>query len=185
MIAKTAGVLGGIPKGLLPSTGLVMVVIAVVGFATIDVSWISDARNMGGSPLYSTDFLHILGRNLGAAMVLYSGVVTLGLTTLVSSGVLALYVGATVALGLHSVGGQALFADVMWYVPFEFLGLVLAATAGLQPAAGLAGRLIARQPVTVTSFVRDISRSLGTLLLAVILIVLGAAIEGLVIQLKM
>jgi uncharacterized membrane protein SpoIIM required for sporulation len=185
MLAKIARVLGGIPRWLLPSTGLIMAAIAVFGYAAVDMSWIRDSRDMGGSPLYSKDFLQILGRNAGAALVLYSGVVTLGLTTLVGSGVLALYVGATVSLGVHSVGGASLVADVVWYVPFEFFGLVMAATAGFQPTAGLARRLVLKnEPVTVRSFIDDMARSLGTLLIAITLIVLGAVIEAVLIQLK-
>lgn len=113
------------------------------------------------------------------------GVATLGLTTLLGAGILALYVGATVSLGVHSVGGAGLVADVMWYVPFEFVGLVMAATAGFQPAAGLARRLLMKnEPPTLRSFIDDMARSLGTLLIAIALIVLGAVIEAIVIQLK-
>lgn len=184
MLAATARVLGGIPKGLLPSTGLIMAAIAIFGYAAVDVSWIKDAKDMGNSPLYGTDFLQILGRNLGAALVLYSGVVTLGLTTLLGSGILALYIGATMSLGMNSAGSN-LLGDVIWYVPFEFLGLVMAATAGFQPVAGLARSLALKdKPSTVSSFVDDIARSLGTLLLAVALIVVGAAVEAILIHLK-
>jgi uncharacterized membrane protein SpoIIM required for sporulation len=161
-----------------------MAAIAVFGYLAVDVSWVRDARGTGNSPLYGTDFVQILARNIGAALVLYSGVVTLGLTTLIGSGILALYIGATLSLGLNSVGGAALFADVIWYVPFEFLGLAMAATAGFQPAAGLAGRLVKNEPVTMASFIDSIARSLGTLLIAVALIVLGAAVEAVLIQLK-
>lgn len=185
MLVKTARVLGSIPGWLLPSTGLAMAAIAFFGYTAVDTSWIRDARNMGGSPLFGQDFLHILTRNVGAALVLYSGVATLGLTTLLGAGILALYVGATVSLGVHSVGGGSLVADVIWYVPFEFLGLVMAATAGFQPAAGLARRLVVKnEPATLRSFIDDMARSLGTLLIALVLIVLGATIEAIVIQLK-
>lgn len=185
MLAKAARVLGGIPGWLLPSTGLVMAAIAVFGYSAVDLSWIRDARDMGGSPLYSKEFLQILGRNIGAALVLYSGVATLGLTTLLGAGILALYVGATVSLGVHSVGTADLVADVIWYVPFEFFGLVMAATAGFQPAAGLARRLLTKnEPPTLRSFIDDMARSLGTLLIAIVLIVLGAVIEAVVIQLR-
>lgn len=184
MLPGMARVLGSIPKGLLSSTGLIMAAIAVFGYVAVDVSWVRDAKGPGSSPLYGTDFLQILARNIGAALVLYSGVVTLGLTTVIGAGILALYVGATLSLGLNSVGGATLFADVIWYVPFEFFGLVLATTAGLQPAAGLADRLMKNKPVSVGSFVDSIARSLGSLLIAVALIVIGAAIESVLIHLK-
>lgn len=185
MLAKTARVFGSIPGWLLPSTGLIMAAIAVFGYAAVDLSWIRDARDMGGSPLHGKDFLQILGRNVGAALVLYSGVATLGLTTLVGAGILALYVGATLSLAVHSVGGAGLVADVIWYVPFEFFGLVMAATAGFQPTAGLARRLVFKtEPVTVRSFIEDMARSLGTLFIGLALIVLGAVIEAVLIQVK-
>src|SRR4029453_8034716 len=145
MLLGIGRVFGSIPQWLLPSTGLAMVAIAAFGYGAVDVSGGQEAKEAGDSPLFAPEFLHILARNVGAALVLYSGVVTLGLTTLIGSGILALYVGATVSLGVHSVGGTALIADVIWYVPFEFLGLILAATAGFQPVAGLANRLLRKK----------------------------------------
>ncbi|MEZ2389913.1 hypothetical protein AB6813_10255 [bacterium RCC_150] len=162
-----------------------MAAIALFGYAAVDVAWIRDAKETGNSPLYSTEFLHILGRNVGAALVLYSGVVTFGLTTLITAGILALYIGATVSLGVNSVGGTNLLADVVWYVPFEFLGLVLAATAGFQPTAALAHRLVLKsEPVTISSFIQDLARSLATFAAAMALILLGAIIESILILSK-
>lgn len=184
MIKRIGHVFGSIPRGLLPGTGFVMAAIAVFGYSALDVSWIQDSRNMGGSALYGADFLQILARNVGAALFLFSGVVTLGATTLIGSAVLALYVGATISLGVHSVGEGQLLTDVIWYVPFEFLGLVLAATSGFQPAAGLAMGVFRRRPVTLTTFVNDLARSLETMVIALVLIIVGAAIEAIVIQLR-
>ncbi|WP_144662416.1 hypothetical protein [Paenarthrobacter nicotinovorans] len=184
MIKRITHVLGGIPRGLLPGTVLVMIAIALFGYSAVDVSWIQDSRNMGGNALYGIDFVQILARNVGAALFLFSGVVTLGATTLIGSAVLALYVGATVSLGTHSVGQGQLLTDVIWYVPFEFLGLILAATAGLQPVAGMAAGFIRHSPVSLSTFVINVARSLGTMALALLLIVVGAAIEAIVIQLR-
>lgn len=184
MIKRIGRVLGSIPQGLLPGTGFIMTAIAVFGYISLDVSWIQDSRNMGGSSFYSSDFLLIVARNLGAALFLFSGVVTLGTTTLIGSAVLALYVGATVSLAGHSVGEGQLLIDVIWYVPFEFLGLVLAATSGLQPVAGLATGFIRRRPVSLSTFINDLAHSLGTMVLALVLIITGAAIEAIVIQLR-
>ncbi|MNI90740.1 hypothetical protein D3C73_1483020 [compost metagenome] len=77
-----------------------------------------------------------------------------------------------------------MLTDVIWYVPFEFLGLVLAATSGFQPAAGLAMGVFRRRPVTLTTFVNDLARSLETMVIALVLIIVGAAIEAIVIQLR-
>lgn len=170
---------------MLLSTAAGMATIAWAAYAALDVSWIADNRAFEKSPLFSGGFDQILVRNAGAALVLYSGVLTLGLTTLVAAGILALYVGATVSLGVHSVGVVQLLADVVWYVPLELGGLVLAATAGLQPAAG-AARLVLFEKgrVSLTSLHRDLAASLSTLALGMTLIAVAAVIESILISLR-
>lgn len=178
-------VLRGFPWWLLLSTCLLMTTVAVFGFNSLDTTWINDAKASGESSLFSTDLIQILLRNVGAALVLYSGIVTFGLTTLIGAGVLSLYLGATVSLGLHSVGATGLISDVVWYVPFEFAGLAIAATAGIQPAAGLISRFGKPSETTIfRSFTRDVIGSLNTLMVALSLIVIGAAIEFVLIQTK-
>jgi uncharacterized membrane protein SpoIIM required for sporulation len=178
-------VLGSVPSGLLLSTAVGMALVAFAGYAALDVSWIAENKTFEKSPLYSGGFDQILLRNLGAALVLYSGVVTLGLTTLVAGGILALYVGATVALGVNSVGVAQLLADVAWYVPFEFSGLVLAAAAGLQPAFGAARLvLLHKGKISLTSLQRDLSASLRTLSVGSAFITVAAVIESVLISLR-
>lgn len=178
-------VLRSVPSGLLLSTAAGLAIIACAAYAALDVSWIADNSAFEKSPLFSGGFGQILLRNLGAALVLYSGVVTLGLTTLVAGGILALYVGATVSLGVHSIGVAQLLADVVWYVPLEFGGLVLAATAGLQPATGAARMiLLDKGKISLTSLHRDLAASLGTLSLALALIAVAAVIESILISLR-
>ena len=171
--------------GLLLGTAAGMTAVAWAAYAALDVSWIADNAAFEESSLFSGGFLQILMRNAGAALVLYSGVVTLGLTTLVAGGILALYVGATVSLGVHSIGVAQLASDVALYVPLEFGGLVLAATAGLQPACGAVRLvLIDRDKISLASLHRDFADSLRTLALALALILVAAAIEATLISLR-
>lgn len=177
--------LRSIPLGLLLSTGLCMIAIASFAFASLDVSWVRDHSRSGHDLLLLRELDQILLRNVGAATVLYSGVVTFGFSSVIAASILSLYLGATMSLGIHSIGLAQLAADVVWYVPLEFGGLLLATTAGLQPVSG-AIKLIALkgEKVTLHSVQGDLARSLSTFAVALVLIVAGAVIEGLLIQFR-
>ena len=162
-----------------------MILVACTGYTALDVSWIADNKVFGEGAWFAGGLGQILLRNVGAALVLYSGVVTLGLTTLIAGGILALYVGATVSLGVHSVGVAQLLADVIWYAPLEFGGLVLAATAGLQPTSGAVRQvLLDKGRISLTSLYRDVAASLRTVALALALITVAAVIESTLISLR-
>lgn len=178
-------VLGSVPAGLLFGIGVTMTVVASLAFASLDVSWIRDNSAPAQSVLFPRTFDQILLRNVSAALILYSGVVTLGFSSVTAGGILSLYVGATMALGVHSLGLRQLISDVIWYVPLEFGGLLLATTAGLQPLAG-AVKLIAfnRGKLSLKSIQSDLAASLRTLALALALILMGSAIESFLIYFR-
>lgn len=185
LLDKNSLILGGTPKWLLLSISAFMIIVAAFAYSSLDVTWIEDSRNNGGSSLFNGDFGPILVRNLGAALLLYSGVLTFGLTTLFAAAILGLYVGATVSLGVHSVGTAGIIADVVWYVPFEFLGLIMAATAGLQPAVAVVSQIVQKQgKFDLDFFTAHVIKSLGSLTIGVALIVIGAAIESILIGIR-
>lgn len=178
-------VLGCIPHQLFLGTCLSMSAIATFGFASLNATWIQDFGPLGSSPQSTTDLAQILSSNVGAALVLYSGIITFGFTTIIAAGILSLYLGATISVGLHSVGAVMLMSDVIWYVPFEFTGLALSATAGIQPLSGIISRCDSlRKSTRGWSFGADVIRSLGTITVALIFILCGALIELIVIQVK-
>lgn len=126
-------------------------------------------------------FAEITGRNAGAALLLFSGVATLGSTTVLG----LVFVSAWVGAGVHAISDETGLTSVdplvLAYLPLEFGGLLLAGVAGLLPLVAVVRRFLAadpstapRSPVTPTA--------LRLLALGVVLIVLGAAVETFVIH---
>jgi uncharacterized membrane protein SpoIIM required for sporulation len=125
--------------------------------------------------------LQILTRNLAAALLLFSGFVTAGTTTVLGLLFVASWVGAGTSAVAAETGLDAVSPLVLLYLPLEFAGLLLAATAGLLPIAGLIRRFASTSSVPRVSTSR---RALLLLAVAVAVIVLGACLETLVIHLQ-
>jgi uncharacterized membrane protein SpoIIM required for sporulation len=126
-------------------------------------------------------FAEIAGRNAGAALLLFSGVATLGATTVLG----LVFVSAWVGAGIHAISDESGLTSVeplvLGYLPLEFGGLLLAGVAGLLPLVAVVRRFLAAEP-------SDVSRSpvtgpaLRLLALGIVLVVLGAAVETIVIH---
>lgn len=147
-------------------------------FSLSDLSGLEGATP-GESAQWS--FWIILTRNLGAATLMYSGVVTFGLTTLVTLPLLGLYVGATMRIGVEAVGWATLTGAVGLYAPFEFAGVLVAAAGGLYPALDVLSRRRGDSG-RARAYVRTMPRSLALLGIGVALILVGAALEMLLIH---
>jgi uncharacterized membrane protein SpoIIM required for sporulation len=124
-------------------------------------------------------FGQILGRNLSAALLLFSGFVTVGTTTLLG----LIFVSAWVGAGWHALASTSRLGEVdplvLTYIPLEFGGLLLAATAGLMPLVAAAQTLASGGRSARPALARP---ALACLALAITLIVCGAAVETIVIQ---
>lgn len=118
----------------------------------------------------------ILARNLGAAALLYSGVLTCGLSTAVSLAVLSAYVGATAKVGVLNVGAGAVLGSAGWYAGPEFLGCLVAAAAGLHPAATALRARSSGAPVR--RYLAALPVSLGLFAAAVVLLLVAAGVEA-------
>lgn len=162
-----------------------------IGTSGAVVGWTS--LGSGGDPMWAgegvgpgLDIGAIAVRNAGAALLLFSGVATFGVTTILSLGLVGVYVGATFAAAAGSVGASQAFQSIALYVPFEFAGLLLAATADLLPAAAvLAGRskaLGGGGRTGLAAYVGATRTSLRTLALGLAAILAGAAVESLVLH---
>lgn len=126
-------------------------------------------------------FAQIATRNTGAALLLFSGVATLGSTTVLG----LVFVSAWVGAGIHAISDETGLTSVeplvLGYVPLEFIGLLLAGVAGLLPLVVVVRRFLAADPSDVSG-----SPVTGTALrllgLGVVVIVLAAAVETIVIH---
>jgi uncharacterized membrane protein SpoIIM required for sporulation len=139
------------------------------------------------APLFALDstgaalFAEIAARNVGAALLLFSGVATLGATTVVG----IVFVSAWIGAGFHALSDETglrhLDPLVLTYLPLEFGGLLLAAVAGLLPLAETVRRFLSADP-SGGGAVRTVPAALRLLALAISCIVAGALVETLVIH---
>lgn len=149
----------------------------IVGFQNF--SFLGSAA--GGAPDAGWDFGSILARNFGAACLLFAGILTGGVITLITLPMIGLYVGATAQVGVTVAGAPALLGAVGWYVPFEFLGCLMAAAAGLYPVFASLRRKRAAESMLGT-YAASFTGALMLFAAGAVLIVLGAGIETLVIS---
>lgn len=161
---------------------------AAIGYSSISPEWA--ARSLGepgaSNPAFGGSFGEILVRNLGAIALLYSGVMTLGLTALMSLAMVGMYVGATMAVGVSNVGTWQVVGDTWFYAPIEFGGCVVAAAAGLYPVVALIGRMFTDEARTaaIGTYVNATLTSLKVFGCAAALITLAAVIEAVAIAIR-
>ncbi|MFE2527579.1 stage II sporulation protein M [Streptomyces sp. NPDC059382] len=161
----------------------------VLGYTSMDPAggsgaWVG-ADGQEADTSFADSFGPILLRNVGAAMLMFSGVLTAGFSTVVALGLMAAYIGATFGSASHTVGFQEALGSIVFYAPLEFLGLLFAATAGMLPmVAGVANALRGstedgRSPLRV--YAESLALSLKTLGIAVAVILVAALVESAVI----
>ncbi|MFC5803114.1 stage II sporulation protein M [Streptomyces formicae] len=161
----------------------------VLGYSSMDPAGGDGAwAGSGGQPAeisFASSFGPILVRNTGAAMLLFSGVLTAGFSTVVALGLMAAYIGATFGAAAHTAGFQEALGSIVLYAPLEFVGLLLAATAGMLPVVvGVANALRSsaedgRSPLR--AYAESVALSLKTLGVAVAVILIAALAESVVI----
>ena len=170
-----------IPRPETVVAGLVIVAVAAVTIAVADgkvvVSGLVGAGELP-EPDWAT-FWMILIRNSTVALGLFSGAVTLGIST----GVFLLLVGGmlgwSMATSVAALGVAETLLRCWAYTPVELMGFALAGAAGLTPAFGLLRRMDgAPQPAGA-----GLSRALRTLALSLAVLVVAAAVETLSIAL--
>jgi len=167
-----------------PALGWAGAAAAAVFVAGLLVGWSSVAQTPAAPPGDSAagapwTLGAILARNLGAAALLYSGVLTCGLSSGVSLAVLSAYVGATAKVGVLNVGAGAVLGSAGWYAGPELLGCLAAAAAGLHPVtaalrAGPSGSAGAR----VRRYLAALPGSLCLFAAAVVLLLVAAGVEA-------
>lgn len=190
MTNRASSVLGAPSRAELATCLAIVVTVCSVGFAlgyvTLSSSWASESLASGGlheppSPLT------IATRNLSCSFLLYSGALTLGITTLCGSAMVSVYVGATMFVGVTNSGWHDLTAQTACYLPLEFGGLILAATAGVSPPvlAALRSRTARDQGFgTARVYASALAHSLQLYGVGFAMILAGAAVEGALIALR-
>ncbi len=155
--------------------------VAALASTLVDPSTLSGVET--GVPTGPPGFLEILGRNLSAALLLYSGVITVGLTAGLGLLGVAAFVGGTLDIAVHNAGWSAVLGSTWSYVLLEFGGMVVAAAAGLHPLVSTV--LTKREDIhtgPVRRYLAALTPSLKLLAASMTLIVAAAAIETLVIS---
>jgi uncharacterized membrane protein SpoIIM required for sporulation len=122
--------------------------------------------------------LQILARNLSAALLLFSGYVTLGVTSVLALGLISIFVGASGTAMLSAGAASTIGPWVVMYIAIEFTGLLVAGVAGLLPLAVFLARSFGTPDIAPG---RSTRHSLRLLALAVTLIIASAVIETVVI----
>lgn len=119
--------------------------------------------------------------NASAALGLYSGVLTAGISTFASSVLLGLFTGAVFHGASDALGtGQAIMTLGPYFV-FEGFGLLLASIAGFMPITAIAIHWLSRGPSTwrtsITTYISTVQRTLMPLTVSLALIAVGAVME--------
>ncbi|SDE21013.1 stage II sporulation protein M [Glycomyces harbinensis] len=140
----------------------------------------------GGDGGHDQSLAGIVGQNLGAAMLLYSGVVTLGISSLLGLGMTSAFVGATMAVAVDNAGWGEVIGTAWAYAPIEFGGCVVAAAAGLYPVLSVIGKVFAAEErlALLSTYARGLVDSLKLLALAVAMILFAGLVELVVIVLE-
>ncbi|QLD11223.1 hypothetical protein [Microbacterium oleivorans] len=140
-----------------------------------------ERAGLSGANGFGEVFLAIVALNAPVAASLAAGAVTAGIFTTGSGLLLGLYLGATVTTATNTVGSQALIGSVAAYVGIEMLGLVMAAIAGFLPIANaVAGRRVPGQGA-VRRYASALAPAGVLMLIALVLVLVGALIEAAVI----
>ncbi|MDO5633577.1 MAG: stage II sporulation protein M [Micrococcus sp.] len=139
------------------------------GTHTVDVEW---------------TYAEILARNLGAALLAFGGVLTAGVVTAVTVPLIGVWVGATSRISIDGAGWDTVLSSTVSYAPLEFLGVAIAAAAGLLPLIhAMTPPGSARQEGFMRRYISALPSAITVLIVAVGIIVVAAGIEYLVISL--
>ncbi|CUR54888.1 conserved membrane hypothetical protein [metagenome] len=159
-------------------------VAVVAGFQAIDPDWARASLGAGDGAGADLGTGQILARNAAVALFLYTGVATGGISTALGVVMTSMYVGATMAVGVENAGAGALFGQILTYAPFEFVGLIVAAAAGLLPVC----TAIMSPPPSLEGasafrrYIHGITASIPLLVLSLALLTVGAVIEAIQIS---
>lgn len=128
----------------------------------------------------------ILVTNMPALCLVFSGVITGGISTLIAWPLTAVYIGSTMRIGQDQMGMGEVMSSIWIYAPAEFVALLLAAGAGLMPVtAGIRSALSLSEPGTpLRHYLGVFPLALKIFGLASALLLVAALIEATVLAAK-
>ncbi len=157
----------------------------MLGAGVVTAVLSTDARRglitEGAGSLPSGDlgiFLNILGRNVSAALGLFTGVITFGIGTVVMLLLIGTMLGLSMAISVDLLGVAETIARSWAYTPLEISGFIVAGAAGLIPVTG---QLRNAPDVPRPPYHQRFSRALRWFGIALALITLGAVVETMAI----
>jgi uncharacterized membrane protein SpoIIM required for sporulation len=119
--------------------------------------------------------------NASAALGLYSGIITAGISTFASSVLLGLFTGAVFHGAVDALGTELAIRTLAPYFVFEGLGLLVATVAGFIPVSALAMHWFRQEPITwrnsLAAYVAAVQRTLVPLSISLALIAVGSVME--------
>lgn len=118
-------------------------------------------------------FLLILAVNYSTMLFLYSGVVSLGLTTVVSLFLSGAFLGTSVKVATVHHGAWEVLTQTFLYTPWEIAGFIIAGAAGLYPSIRA---VVAKKAGLISGF--SMLRSLLLLAVASVVLLIAAIIES-------
>lgn len=170
--------------GIAIATLLLGAVVGSVSLAGLSNQDLSGAAMFAGDPPLKM-FVQILVRNLSLIALLFSGVATAGVTTLLFGTLLGAYIGATMTAAAEHVGATSVVTSVIVYAPLEFLAFAVAAWGGLGPAIAVLSDSFSGSPQDLLRPQRwmvEMEPSLRKFGLSAALVALAAFLETIVIQ---
>lgn len=152
----------------------------------IDPTWFrAGAPGASAQELFPSSVQGIFLRNMSSALLLYSGVITAGITGTVVGITVGAYFGLFFRLGLDSMGWELTLSRVGVYTLLELSGLIAACAAGLLPI--LATIWVSRSEThsgirtNLSAYSLGMQRSVSLIGVASVFLLGGAAVESFVI----
>lgn len=150
----------------------------VIGLLTNPDWFVNGASSQGIPGLIPHSRTGILLRNASVAMLLFSGVVTGGLTTVLGCFTVGAYMGMAISLAIHDSGVATVVATTWQYSVFEFAGFTMAAMGGVYPILDLLLRRRRRQSNGFASYYTAAGAALTYFACALVFLCVGAVTEG-------
>lgn len=128
----------------------------------------------------SSDFsllFPILASNFGAALMLFSGVITLGVLPVLGTIVIGLYAGTVMGASVFTLGVGEAAVRFLPFVLLELVGICMTATAGLLPGAAAVRSSSRGFKTAFLAYLNAFASALRWLAIGGVLLLVGAVIE--------
>lgn len=163
----------------------IIVITATIGAATGAISLngiISKQPSHKDPATFWPTLENIVATNFSSCLLLYTGVITLGIGALLATFMLATFVGATMSAAANNTSWEMVIASIWPYAPLEFLGFIVAGVAGAWPT--IATCVNQEKAGWIRPYGDGMATSLKILALAALIISTAAVIEAAIIAVR-